>query len=164
MRGYPIVRQPGSFVDAVISDPAVLWQSFTPVVTAPAGSTAPRFTVNSGRFRLVNDLVLCNIDLANVTGGIAGSGAGQLSVALPVQLSAATTAITLGPIGHPQNNATYWFLSGVLTPRAVSLPLTKWTGSGSSFALSVLSGADLAHANIREINLSFFYEVSQLPP
>jgi hypothetical protein len=162
-RGYSVVGPDGASANAVV--PTSLWSTYTPIVSIVGAGVAPTYATNSCRYRLVNDIVNCDVMLVNTAGGTAGSGAGQLYISLPVVVGSAFSVhpILLG--GYALNNATYWFLSGVIALQALTMPLTLWNanGGGNTLAPVVFTGANQNNA-IREIHLHFWYEVQSLTP
>lgn len=129
--------------------------TWVPVVTASAG-TAPDFTTADGNYTRIGRRVFCTIDLSNSVGGTPGSGGGQLSVSLPFSKSASQLNVTL-PLGRGLNNATDIAIYGEKVPSTNTVLLYKTNITGSNIDLVPLTGADLNHANIRELHLELSF-------
>lgn len=135
----------GTPLDSYIDD---VW---TPEVSV-SGGTAPDFSSVNGKYTKIGKWVTCRIELINSSGGTAGSGAGPLSVSLPIECSN-FQLLNIVPAGYCKNDST------------VRPVLIQKVPSGLSFVVYVddpateLTGADLNHANTRELYLEFTYEV-----
>jgi hypothetical protein len=129
--------------------------TWTPVVTAASG-TAPTFTTATGVFTRIGRMVFCQVILINSTGGTAGSGAGQLSISLPVNMSASQLKMRT-PCGQGLDGTDELYVLTEKEASASTLKLYKGDVSGSNINISALTGGDLNDTNIRELRFEFNY-------
>jgi predicted RecA/RadA family phage recombinase len=134
------------------------WTTFTPTVTlvGGAGNTTPTFTTNSGRYSQVGNVIEMTVYLNNSSGGTAGAGTGQVTIALPVTAGSGVANGTVMVIGNYLNNATNGILIGNINASSTTIALSYFSALTT---LTNLTGADLNHVNTRQISFTFFYEV-----
>ncbi len=137
---------------------ALGWTTFTPTVTlvGGAGNTTPTFTTNTGRFSQLGNVIEMSVYLNNTSGGTAGAGTGQVNIALPATAGASVANGTVMVVGNYLNNATSGILIGTIDASGTTMRLSYFALLTS---LVALTGADLNHANTRQVSLQFFYEI-----
>jgi hypothetical protein len=111
----------GSYADGPSSGPA----AYAPVLsTVGGGGTVPTFTATplQGKFATIGRLAVVNILAVNVAGGVAGAGAQQLQVSLPIPVRKG--GLTSRPlIGSVMNNSEETTAFGLFVADAVNAPL-----------------------------------------
>jgi hypothetical protein len=158
-RGYPIVT-PGLAVDAQVVDAS--WRTYVPQVAVAAGSTAPNYVANQGRFMVANNVVRCDV-LLDGNGGTAGSGAGIVSVSLPVLPSPLRLA-GLSPVGYYVNGANGSLLYASLSTTSVFASLSQFLSVGGGSPTFNNFTAAMQDNAARTIRLHFWYESDLLEP
>lgn len=142
--------------------PTTIRQTYTPAVTVASG-TAPTYTGTvNGNYYVNGNLCFVDIFLQNTAGGTAGSGAGLISVSLPINSAVGAWANTgnsayTSSIGYALNSAaTRFMLVGLLSGNSSTIRLGYW----SSFtAISQFTGGDQSDTS-RNIALHFYYDIA----
>ena len=133
------------------------WSTFSPTVTLVGGSgnTVPTYSTAVGRYKQIGNTVFCNIYLNNTSGGTAGAGTGTLNIALPVAVSASITTGQVGGSGTLLVNASKFIAIPILTASATTVTF----GYQTSIGTQTTGQGDSQNNAVRQIALSFFYEV-----
>jgi hypothetical protein len=130
--------------------------TWTPALTS-GGGTLPTFTTITGNYvTLGTHGVMANAELANTTGGTAGSGTNQLSISLPFTSSASQISLRL-QVGSATNGTNEDSIYVTLDPAAATALLWRLTITAGEPELVAYTNADLNHANIRHLDVQFFY-------
>ena len=132
--------------------------TFVPAITS-GGGTLPTFTVKLGNYVQVGALLFVQVDMDNTAGGTAGVGANQISFTLPIAASAGQLDALL-PAGSHNNGGTEDQLFISIGPSAASGLLWDADVVGTNTVLRPFTNAMLNDANIRDIELSFWYHVA----
>lgn len=120
-----------------------------PAVSAASG-TAPDFSTTFAEYTRIGNMVFCQVSLVNATGGVAGSGTGQLSIDLPIPASANQVA-SIVSAGQFLNDVTAGGVFASVSPSGTTVEL--WADS-----VTELTGGDLSDADIRQIKVQFQYK------
>jgi hypothetical protein len=115
----------GSYADGLLSpDPAAYVPVLSTVTALLPGNAVPTFTATllQGNYATIGRLCVVNIVAVNVAGGVAGAGAQQLQVSLPIP--ARVGALTARPlIGSVMNNSEETTAFGLLVGSAPGAPV-----------------------------------------
>lgn len=132
------------------------WTNFTPTLTlvGGTGNVVPTFTTNLARFSQVGNVVFMEVNLSNASGNTAGAGSGQLNINLPVTASATQTQAVMFS-SFLLNGATGYMAGLLVLPNATTAVLEFLSGTSAQG----VQGATLNDANIRQIQIKFFYEI-----
>lgn len=125
--------------------------TFTPTVTGPA--TVPVYSTNTGRYTRIGNKVHCTVLLTG-DGGNEGSGAGQISIALPITANASQPAVRT-IIGTAINSTFDFILTGTFTGGGTTVALSFF----QTTALVAVFAGDSQNNATRTIALDFVYEV-----
>lgn len=142
-----------SQVQSMLAPP---WATYTPTITlvGGTGNVVPTFTTQSvGRYCRIGNSVTTVINFSNSSGGTAGAGTGQITVALPVTPSASSPRQRI--LGYFVTDSFTYTAVAFLTESVATIDLYYYGGGAT---LTVMDG-NILNGGTRGLQLSFTYEV-----
>lgn len=129
--------------------------TFTPTVTlvGGAGNTVPVYSTNSGRYTRIGNRVFATVELSG-DGGAEGAGTGQVTIALPIAISASAANYNTF-CGNYTNGAVLGQVAADFTASASTIPLYNVPLLNT---VGAMAGNDQNNTS-RKIELNFNYEV-----
>ena len=133
----------------LIQKPIFETRQLLSVGTLTSAGTLPSFGyLDEVSYKIIGTYLYFNVTKINITGGTAGSGANQITIALPFEIADRRHTI---PGTYSKGGTSSASISGQTVEGQSVSALLK---SGSA-----LTCADLADANIRELHIDGYYEI-----